>query len=191
MPRFLSRAAQFGSFILALSTAAAAHASVLYEFVPTSMSTPPGAPYTTFSVVGSLELTDAAVAAGAFDLSDVVDFSFSVNLGFEFKLVAAPSDPIPPVATGIVSPTGELTDGFIRHLTTSDSLEIVGDFAGVWTGEFITDGSADGCNLTAFPCQFTGTWEVVPVPEPGTLALLGAGGLAAVYLRRRRQSATL
>ncbi len=169
----------------------AAQASVLYNFVPSSMSTPPGAPYTTMSVVGSLELTDAAVAGGSFGLADITDFSFRVNSGFDFSLTGNPGDPIPPFASGLVSPSGLLTSGSMGQLTQSNSLSISGDAAGVWSGQFITDGSAQGCNLTAFPCQFTGTWEAVAVPEPASLALLAGGCLAAIFVGRRRRQPVL
>jgi hypothetical protein len=166
-----------------------AEASVLYNFVPSSMSTPPGAPYTTFSVVGSLELTDAAVASGSFGLADITDFSFRVNNGFDFSFTANPGDPVPPFANGLVSPAGLLTSGSMGQLTQNDSLFLTGDAAGVWSGQFITDGSAQGCNLTAFPCQFTGTWEAVAIPEPASLALLGVGCFAALALGRGRRRA--
>lgn len=165
-----------------------AHAGVLYNFVPGSMTTPLGAPYTTFSVVGSLELTDAAVAGGSFGLADVTDFSFRVNSGFDFSFTANPGDPIPPYANGVVSPSG-LLSGSMGQLTQNDSLALSGDAAGVWTGEFVTDGSAQGCNITKFPCQFTGTWEAVAVPEPASIALLGAGCFAALAFGRRRRTA--
>lgn len=164
-----------------------AQASVVYNFVPGSMSTPPGAPYTTFSVVGSLELTDAAVAGGSFGLADITDFSFRVNNGFDFSFTANPGDPISPYANGLVSPAGLLTSGSMGQLTQNDFLTLSGDAAGVWTGQFITDGSAQGCNITRFPCEFAGTWEAVSVPEPASLALLGAGCLAALALGRRRR----
>jgi hypothetical protein len=166
-----------------------AQASVLYNFVPSSLSTPPGAPYTTVSVVGSLELTDAAVASGSFGLADITDFSFRVNSGFDFSLTANSGDPIAPFASGLVLPAGLLASGSIGHLTQNDSLSLSGNAAGVWTGQFITDGSAQGCNITQFPCQFTGTWEAVAVPEPASLALLGAGCLAALALGRGRRRA--
>ena len=185
---------KFADAVRALTLAAVAvisigvaEASVLYNFVPGSMSTPPGAPYTTFSVVGSLELTDAAVAGGSFGLADITDFSFRVNNGFDFSFTPNPGDPIPPFASGLVSPSGQLTSGSMGQLTQNDFLTLSGDAAGVWTGQFITDGSAQGCNLSRFPCEFTGTWEAIAVAEPASLALLAGGCLAAIFAGRRRR----
>lgn len=201
MSPFLFRVARIGVCVFALAGPTATQATVLYQFAPITMGTPPGAPYTVTSVVGSLELTDAAFAAGSFTLADIVDFSFQVNNGFVFTLTPTPPgppmippDPKPPQASGLVSPTGTLTDGHIVHFTMFDNLDIVGDSFGLWTGFFVTDGSTpDGsCDETLFPCQFTGTWEIVPVSEvsePASLTLLAASCLGAVWLSRRRRAA--
>jgi hypothetical protein len=198
MSPFLFRAFRIGVCVFALAGPTATQATVLYQFAPITMGTPPGAPYTVTSVVGSLELTDAAFAAGSFTLADIVAFSFQVNDAFVFTLTPTvpnppqiPPDPIPPQASGLVSPTGTLTDGHIVHLTSFDWLDIVGDSSGLWTGFYITD-RPPSCNLTEFPCQFTGTWEIVPVSEvyePASLALLAASCLGAVWMSRRRRTA--
>lgn len=56
---------------------------------------------------------------------------------------------------------------------------------------FIRGDDADAWNETQPGLAFTvlGSRDTTSVPEPGTLALLGLGGLSALMLRRRKQTA--
>lgn len=190
MTPFHAFAGRIGICALALAAAApAAHANILYQFIPISMSTPPGAPYTNDSVVGSFELTDAAFAAGSFTLADVINFSFRVDNATNMTLTPHFDDPILPEAHASIAADGSLFSGRIRHLTTSDFLDMTGDAAGLWSGFFITDNGFFDCDLSNFPCNFTGTW-VVAANEPSSVAMFGAACVAAGWMWRRRRAKT-
>ena len=175
---------------VAMTAASACRADVIFDFVPTSLSAPAGAPYRTTSVEGRLALNDAAAAAGGFVLADVTRFAFAVNDGYRFTLTPAPG-PVPPYAGAAIRADG-LGPGAIGQGTWLDGLALSGGDDGVWTGRYLTDNEAVGCFITAAPCGFTGVWrreaDPTAVAEPGGAPLFGAaaGVLLLAWRRARR-----
>ncbi|MBF0391774.1 MAG: hypothetical protein HQL38_03745 [Alphaproteobacteria bacterium] len=166
--------------------AGSADAATRFDFLATDSFTDPGAPYPGQPVTGSLVLDDAAVAAGAFDLDDVVSFALSVG-GQPADLRDTGSTILE--AFGVVE-DDRLVSGRLANFNPFFDFDMTGA-AGVWEGLFITDDQTrDACAQTAFPCRFTGVWQAAAgpgLPLPSSAVLLLAG-LALLRAGRPRPS---
>ncbi|MBP0446582.1 PEP-CTERM sorting domain-containing protein [Roseomonas sp. SSH11] len=177
-----------------LSMAAPAHADVILSF---NQVTP--APSSAASFSGRAVLTDDAFANGG-TLSYSLDSSGATVTGAEgvislfvsaviqgFSLTLSDQDFLQPGAfpagttatATITTAPGGLPFGSINVDNPLFSLDVTlagASFSGLFSSGFL---------CTTAPCSFTGE-TTVAIPEPASMALLGAGLLGLGMLRRRK-----
>lgn len=69
--------------------------------------------------------------------------------------------------------------GSLYILNDADQVDMLSDGSGLWSGFYGSDG------MSILRLHFTGMWY--EVPEPGSIALLGAGLLGMIGMRRRHR----
>ena len=170
---------RFRQFVRLVAIAAAliipsgiSQASVLYNFATDTTS--PG----TFSGIPVyIEITDQAYADRLVD-------SWSDVLNVFGRVPIVPYNPSPGSINLVIGP-GDALSGHFAVSSQSDTL-IMDNFFGDWKGVYSTDAPIAPCN-TSNTCKFEGDWQIAAIPEPASLALFGAGCVAATLMSRRRR----
>jgi hypothetical protein len=190
---------------------ASAQANVTYVFMPStltrSITSTIHEPVPFDGPIGKMTITDAAFAERRIDnYLDVVDFFFEVPTTGLYSFEISHLTPCQlPTITGncsrfsptiemTLTPEGNIDSGFINyaggywHLPLfdwfdSDRWLLMSGSEGDWSGRHVGETGICGNNPG---CLFDGRW--VPIPEPATASLLGAGFGIAFWLRRRRCS---
>ena len=208
-------AAAFGGLLAVAAPAPApAHANVIYTFTPDTVTST--RPSSQLRGVGfTLELTDDAVADGSFTLrgsntisqlpprytGDADEFvRFTLDDGLRSPS-ATPSFLLGALDLSLTfSASGDVTAGRIvgGTLGTDVALDIAGDFV---SGYFGSDAPLCPVPTSTRTCFESGSLVRTggpvsgpsDVPEPASLALLGAGvlGLGAATRRRRRDASAV
>jgi hypothetical protein len=159
------------AILAALIPSGIAQAGVTYNFVTDSADPDP------FSGIPIyMEITDQAYADKVIDSwADVT--KFYARTGY-----VTPSGPSP--INIVIGPDDALSGSFLLG-GMNDTVEMA-ESAGDWKGIYSTDAPFAPCNISK-TCTFEGEWEIVAVPEPASIAIFGAGCLAAAFLGRRRR----
>lgn len=206
-------AAAAGLAAIAAPTAARADMIYTYTGAPTYASRGFGQPALGASF--TLDVADAAVARGGFDLTlrdggpfvgDLADF-----VGFSGWGLApmTPGGVIPrfqsfDLAFTFDPATGDILTGTVSYAGQSDQVRVSGTEA-LTSGAIGSDFPSCGASLDSGACTVAGSWRHVdppstaaaadsgaaPLPEPASISMLGAamGLLAATMARWRRRKA--
>lgn len=189
-----------------------AQASVTYVFIATSLQRSYGdnrdVPMPLSAPMGTLTITDAAFAERKVDSRlDVLNFFFNVPLSApvffgidnmpqcQAPTIIYPCTPSAQPISLMLAENGEIESGSIVYYGgwlyghdyeyfNNDRILVMQGRDGEWDGRHV--GEAGTCGQGP-GCLFTGEW--VPIPEPASASLLGAGLSLAFWLRRRRAAA--
>ena len=190
---FLATLAMLG-FTLSTASIQQAKADVIYNFVATSFDTPadPGHFQTPFNP-GTMKVTDAAFVRGTIQWSDVTFWNFlDYGRGLSWDYSCNPFGCEVPAGFSAQTLPGGLLAGDEDHLGLSRTVFIDGSGYD-WQGSYSSDGFL-GSLCGGRPCEFSGYWladsSTVPVPEPFTVTLFGAGVAGLIAVRRRKTAKT-
>ena len=129
--------------------------------------------------------------------TDPVDYSLGIEQAPVTPLFYAFSGTLAPgqISTLVGGPFLDGASGVVppQHLSTSSLDFLLHDWNtpqnGVVPGVFFNDSPSGGPTIDVLSATMTLTYEIAPVPEPCSMALLGAGiGLGALLRRRIARS---
>lgn len=183
------------AMMMVASTALASQLSGYIDFTGQQLLTKTGPGQTTIDTAQSISFTNpASVSVATGDFSSILSGTAVTLTNFTFDpvLVPNPVDPLWTLTFGGKTYSFDLTSLDVSRTTKTLDLYGTGilhatgyeDTVGVWD---LSTQSATGA--VKGKLSFSSDTETEPVPEPGTMMLLGAGFLGlAIYGKRRKNA---